>query len=82
MARRIAYPSVSEAAAQILREVEAEQTIKTAEQQILQETIDGSQTELAQDLNKLAHALRDVDVDNPEVTYGDLQDFVKAANAR
>jgi hypothetical protein len=79
---RANIPSVSETAAQILREVEAEQTIKTAEQQILRETINGTQTEVAQDLNKLAHALRDVNVDDPEVTYGDLQNFIKAANAR
>ncbi len=79
---KIQYPSVSEAAAQILRDVEAEQTIKTAEQQILRETIHGPQTEVAQGLNKLASALRGVNVDDPEVTYGDLQDFMKAANAR
>ena len=79
---KVKSPSVSEAATQILREVEAEQTIKTAEQQILREALKGPQTEVAHDLNKLASALRSVNVDNPEVTYGDLQDFIKAANAR
>jgi hypothetical protein len=79
---KIKYPSISEAAAQILREVEAEQTIKTAERQILRETLEGPQTEVAQGLNKLASLLRNVNVDDPEVSYSDLANFIKAANAR
>jgi hypothetical protein len=79
---KVKYPSVSEAAAQILRDVEAERTVKTAELQILRETIDGPKTEVAQGLNKLASALRGVNVDDPEVNYTDLQNFIKAANAR
>lgn len=79
---RVQMPSVSEAAAQILREVEAEQRIKTAEVQILR----GSQRPLTTDdaklLMKLAESCRDIDTNDPEVDYADLQHFMAQVNAR
>lgn len=80
---RVKMPSVSEAAAQILREVEADQRIKTAEVQILR---GASQRPLTTDdaklLMKLAETCRGIDIDNPEVDYDDLHNFMAQVNAR
>jgi len=78
---RATYPSVKNAALEILREVEAERMIKTAERQVLR-NIDQPQTDLGMGLMKLATDLRQVDLDNPEVTYADLHRFMTACNDR
>lgn len=78
----VRYPSVKDAAAQILRTVEAEQQIKTAEQQLLRDAIAVPETELAHGLTKVAEELRSIDIDNPEVTEADLHGFIQKVNAR
>jgi hypothetical protein len=72
---RIEYPSIKDAAAEVLRDVAAERLVKEAEQRLLR-TAECPPTELGEDLCKLAAALRQVDDDNPQITYGDLQNFV------
>lgn len=79
---RVQMPSVSEAAAQILREVEAEQRIKTAEVQILRGAQRPLTTNDAKLLMKLAETCRSIDTDNPEVDYEDLHNFMATVNAR
>lgn len=80
---RVKMPSVSEAAAQILRDVEAEQRIKTAEVQLLHGVKNAQITsEEARDLIKLANECRKINIEDPEVTYDDLHNFVTTANAR
>jgi hypothetical protein len=78
---RTRYPSVKDAAAEILREVHAERLVKTAEQQILRQ-VEAPRTDVGEDLTKLAAAMREVDVDNPEVTYADLHNFMAQCNER
>lgn len=78
---RTRYPSVKDAAAEILREVQAERMIKQAEHQVLRQ-IEAPRTDVGDDLTKLAAALRRVDVDNPEVTYADLHNFMAQCNER
>lgn len=78
---RMTYPSVSEAASQILREVTAEEQIKTAERQVLAGIMRPRvQTEIGQELMKLAAQCRDMP-NNPEVSYDDLRNFVAQVNA-
>lgn len=80
---RVQMPSVSEAAAQILRDVEAEQRIKTAEVQILRGASTRPLTSAdAQQLMKLAETCRDINIDDPEVDYDDLRNFMAQVNAR
>jgi len=80
---RVKMPSVSEAAAQILREVEAEQRIKTAEVQLLHGVKHAQlSSEEARELIKLADTCRQFNIEDPEVTYDDLHNFVTTANAR
>jgi hypothetical protein len=80
---RVKMPSVSEAAAQILREVEAEQRIKTAEVQLLHGVKNTQLTsEEARDLIKLANECRKINIEDPEVTYDDLHNFMTTINAR
>jgi len=78
---RTNYPSVKDAAAEILREVHAEQLIKTAERQALRD-VDSPRSDIGQGLTKLAAELRNIDTDNPEVTYGDLHNFMAQCNER
>jgi len=79
---RVRYPSVAEAAQQVLREVEADSLIKTAERQVLEGTLHPRvQTEVAQGLLKLAEHCRKINIDNPEVTYNDLRAFMATCNA-
>ena len=78
---RVNYPSVKDAAAEILREVHAERLVKTAEQQILRQ-VEAPRTEVSNGLCKLAAAMRDLEVDNPEVTYADLHNFMAQCNER
>ena len=75
------YPSVKDAAAEILREVQAERLIKTAERQVLRQ-VEAPQSDIGEGLLKLATTMRNVDVDNPEVTYADLHDFMAQCNER
>lgn len=78
---RMKYPSVSEAASQILREVAAEEQIKTAERQVLRGTMQPRvRTDVGQELMKLAAQCRDM-TENPEVSYDDLRNFVAQVNA-
>jgi len=78
---RTHYPSVTDAATEILREVQAERLIKTAERQVLRQ-VEAPRTEVGEGLLKLAAAMRDVDGDNPEVTYADLHNFMAQCNER
>lgn len=79
---RMRYPSVAEAARQVLQEVEAENLIKTAEEQVLAGTLHPRvQTEVGQGLMKLAEHCRKINVENPEVTYNDLREFMAACDA-
>ena len=78
---RTHYPSVKDAAAEILREVHAERLVKTAERQILRQ-VEAPQSEVGEGLLKLAAALHTVDADNPEVSYADLHNFMAQCNER
>lgn len=71
---RIEYPSIKDAAAEVLRTVAAEGMIKHAERQLLHAAIQPS-SDVTDGLRKLATELRDVD-DDPEITYADLHAFV------
>jgi hypothetical protein len=78
---RTELPSVKETARQILREVEAENQIKTAEQQILRGVLQSKcATDTGYDLTKVAAQLRTIDDQNPEVSYADLNDFMGRCN--
>lgn len=77
----IKYPSVSETAQQVLRDIEAEEQIKTAELQILRNVSSGVTVEEARDLVKLAQRCRQVNTDNPEISYDDLRNFMAQCNA-
>jgi hypothetical protein len=75
---RIKYPSIKDAAAEVLRTVVAEGMIKTAERQLLHD-VEHPQSDVTAGLRKLAATLRTVD-DEPEVTYEDLHNFVMRCN--
>jgi Arc/MetJ-type ribon-helix-helix transcriptional regulator len=77
---RTRYPSVSEAAQQVLRDIEAEEQIKTAERRVLRSVASGVTSEEATGLLKLAAQCRNVDIDNPEVSYDDLRNFMARCN--
>lgn len=80
---RTALPSVKETAQQILREVAAENQIKTAEHQILRGVLQSKcATDLGYDLTKLAAQLRNIDEQNPEVSYADLENFIGQCHGR
>ena len=80
---RVRYPRISDAVDQVLREVDAEDRIKTAEQQLLRESISPrSRTKVASDLKKLAASCRTLDENNPEVSYQDLHNFMAQVNAK
>ena len=75
------YPSINQITQQILREVKAEQQIKTAEQQMLQQALHPQvSTELGQQLTKLAQHLRHVP-EEPAISYADLQQFMRHTHA-
>lgn len=77
---RAQLPSVQDIARQVLRDVEAENHIKLAEQQILRGVLQPrTKTELGHDLMKLASACARID-EEPKVTTGDLLDFVARCN--
>lgn len=79
---RFQMDSVKETAAQILREVEAENRIKTAETQILRNYAQPRvNTDLGQELVKIAAQCRQFN-DDPEVSYDDLRNFVAQVDAR
>lgn len=79
MTRRNAHPSISSVAADILREVEAEDQVKIAETQLLRGTLAAQvpSTELGDELRKLATVCR---TQTDDVSYADLQEFL--TNAR
>lgn len=75
--------SIKETAQQVLRDVEAENQIKTAEQQILRGVLQSKcSTDVGYDLTKIAAQLRHIDDQNPEVSYTDLMNFVGQCNGR
>lgn len=72
------YPSIKDIAAQVLRDVGAEEQVKTAEAQILRGALTPPpppRTELAAELHKLAAECRQ---QSDDVTYGDLKEFLNA----
>jgi nitrogenase subunit NifH len=71
-------PSIKDIASQVLREVRAEDQVKTAEVQILRGTFTPAppETDLAKDLRKLAHECRQ---SSDDVTFADLQEFLTHA---
>ena len=75
---RTKYPSIRDIASQVLREVRADDQIKTAEAQILRDTITPAPpaTDLTSDLRKLAQDCRQ---QSDEVTFADLQEFLSNA---
>lgn len=76
-------PSVSETAAQILREIAAEERIKVAEMAVVKGTHGAYLTsQEAQAFMKVAAACRTIDTANPEINYTDLYHFMAQANAR
>lgn len=77
---RVNYPSIKEIAAEVLREVEAEARIKTAERKLLVEATSFT-TPYAQELLKLAEVCRELDT-KPRVTINDLEFFMEQCNAR
>lgn len=78
---RMKYPSISDAAGQILRDVAAEEQIKTAERQVLQGVLQPRvRTDVGRELMKLAAQCRAI-TENPEVSYDDLRNFVAQVNA-
>jgi len=75
--------SIKETAQQVLRDVEAENQIKTAEQQILRGVLQSKcSTDVGYDLTKVAAQLRRIDDENPEVSYTDLENFMGQCNGR
>jgi len=79
---RMTYPSIQDMTAQILREVNAEQQIKTAEQQLLRHALNPVvHTEIAQQLTKLASACRHLS-DTPDVSYAELHQFIVQTDAK
>ncbi len=78
---RMKYPSISETAEQILRDIAAEEQIKTAELQVLRGTLQPRvRTDVGRELMKLASQCRNM-TENPEVSYEDLENFVAKVNA-
>jgi hypothetical protein len=79
---RAQYPSISEIAQQVLREVKAEDQIKTAERQILRDVLHPQvKTDIGVDLMKLAERCRNYDDEDPEITVEDLHNFMAKCNA-
>lgn len=75
---RMRYPSIKDIAADALRDVAAEDQVKTAEAQILRGAITPSpppRSELSAELHKLASECRE---QSDDVTYADLQEFLNA----
>ena len=72
---RMEYPSISEIADQVVREVRAEDQVKTAEVQILRGTMTPAlpETDLGADLRKLAADCR---THSEDITIEDLQEFL------
>jgi nitrogenase subunit NifH len=79
MARTEGYPSISDIASQVLREVRAEDQVKTAEVQILRGAVTPAlpETNTAAELRKLAQECRQ---QSDDITLADLQEFM--TNAR
>jgi len=75
---RTKYPSIRDIASQVLREVRAEDQVKTAEAQILRNAITPAppETDLSTDLRKLAQDCRQ---QSDEITFADLQEFLSNA---
>jgi hypothetical protein len=72
------YPSIKDIAADALREVAAEEQVKTAEQQVLRGALTPPpppRTALSGELHKLAAECRE---QSDDVTYADLEDFFNA----
>lgn len=77
----IRYPSIQEIANEVLREIDAEEQIKTAERQALRAASKPQiQSDLAKDLQKVAAMCRTAEVENPTVTWEDLKQFMAQVN--
>ena len=76
---RAEYPSIKDIASQVLREVRAEDQVKTAEVQILRGAVTPAppETDLAGNLRKLAHECRQ---QSDDITLADLQEFLGNAS--
>lgn len=72
------YPPIADIAAQVIRDVQADRMIKTAETQVLRSTTRGvlPETELSANLRKLAHDCRQ---QSDDITVADLQEFLNHA---
>lgn len=76
---RTECPSIQDIASQVLRDVRAENQVKTAEIQILRGAVTPAlpETDLAGNLRKLAHECRQ---QSDDITLADLQEFLGNAN--
>ena len=70
--------TVSDLASEVLRHVEAEEMVKTAERQLLQAAMAPTTSEVAGELLKLATACRN-SVDDSILTRDDINAFMKRA---
>lgn len=76
------YPSIKETASQIMQDILAEEQIKQAEQQMLQGILNPRfKTDVGHTLIKLATQCREL-ANNTKISYNDLSNFIKQANAR
>lgn len=75
---RMEYPSIRDIADEVIREVRAEEQVKTAEAQLLRgaEAPAPPETETAVELRKLAHECRQ---QSDDITLADLQEFMTHA---
>jgi hypothetical protein len=79
---KMEYPSIKETASQIMRDILAEERVKQAEQQMLQDVLSPRfKTDLGYTLIKLATQCREL-ANNTKISYNDLNNFIKQANAR
>jgi len=77
----IRYPSIREIAEQVLREVDAEEQIKTAERHAVRDAAAPKvHSDLAKDLQKVAALCRSAADEDPVVTVDDLKQFMAQVN--
>jgi hypothetical protein len=81
--QRTDYPSIADISREVMTDIDVEKRIKTAEVDILRKVANPAApqgiTDLSKDLRKLAHQLRTEPDD--DITYGDIDQFMRAANA-
>lgn len=71
--------SLTDLASEVLREVDEDAAVKTAERAIVRAVAAEPKTEVGQLLRKAAEAVRQ---DDEAVSYGDLHNFLRAGGAR